>query len=202
MDVQLKGIGKKFRKNWVFRNITYKFQTGGKYAILGKNGSGKSTLLQIISGIMLPSEGEVQYSNDTGQMDSEIIYNKLTFAAPYMTLFEQLTLGEQLEVHMNFRTMKGNFDKDAVLAKMELSQHGQKKLIDLSSGMKQRVKLGLALMTESDIILLDEPLSNLDEHGRKWYHRMVNEFIGNRTTIVCSNNQAEEYNFCTEVLSL
>ena len=151
---------------------------------------------------MLPTEGNVDFSSDSGPLKVENIYNKISFAAPYMTLFEQLTLIEQVKIHLEFRTIGGLSDSEAVLDKMELNAHSGKRIEDLSSGMKQRLKLGLAMMSDGDMILLDEPISNLDENGRRWYHKMINEYIQNKTVIVCSNKLEEEYNFCTEVLSL
>ena len=89
-----------------------------------------------------------------------------------------------------------------VMNKMEMGSHASKVISDFSSGMKQRLKLGLALMTVSDIVLLDEPLTNLDSAAKSWYHDLVEEFGNDKTLIVFSNMQEEEYNFCTEIQNI
>ena len=80
MVIELKEAGRRFNQEWIFRNINYTFQSGGKYAILGPNGSGKSTLLSVILGNLSPSEGSIRYI-DGQEILPEQIYRHLSFAA-------------------------------------------------------------------------------------------------------------------------
>jgi ABC-type multidrug transport system ATPase subunit len=73
---------------------------------------------------------------------------------------------------------------------------------NFSSGMKQRLKLTLAIMSDTPLLLLDEPLSNLDENGATWYQQMVRDFAGDRTIVVCSNMNEKEIGFCHEKIFL
>ena len=170
--------------------------------ILGKNGSGKSTLLQIISGLTLPSEGELEYSISGNVLDATSIYREVSFAAPYVELFEQLTLNEMLDVHRRFKTIRGNMSNDEIIERVFLEEHREKKIQIFSSGMKQRLKLALAIYSNSSLLLLDEPLTNLDDTGKKWYLKTVEEFMNDRTIIVCSNHQNDEYAFCDHTYNL
>ena len=164
--------------------------------ILGKNGSGKSTLLQIISGITLPSEGEIEYSVSGNKLEANSIYREVSYAAPYVELFEQLTLNEMLDVHKRFKTIRGQMSNDEIIERIYLEEHREKKIEVFSSGMKQRLKLALAIYSESSLLLLDEPITNLDDAGKNWYLSSIEEFKGDRTIIVCSNHQSDEYAFC------
>ena len=167
MKIELKNVGKRFREDWVFRNLNFSFSINDNYVVLGRNGSGKSTLLQIISGMTLPSEGEVVYSISGEKLDPVQIYKDTTYAAPYVELFEQLTLNEMLDVHLGFKTFYNDMSKDEFIERLYLEEHKNKQLEVFSSGMKQRVKLGLAIMSQSKLLLMDEPLTNLDEKGKK-----------------------------------
>lgn len=203
MKVQLSDVGKKFGKNWIFQNINLTLNSGSKSAITGPNGSGKSTMLQIISGIQFPTKGKVEFTSNSGiEINDEVVYNQISIATPYMNLFNQLTLLEQIELHLKFRQVEDEMSTSEILERMELEKHKSEVIQDFSSGMKQRLKLGLAFLTQSTLLLLDEPLSNLDEGGRTWYHRMVKDFVKNKTVLVCSNKHEEEYNFCSEVHTL
>ena len=71
-----------------------------------------------------------------------------------------------------------------------------------SSGMKQRIKLTLAILSDTSILLLDEPCSNLDSEVVKWYQEMIRKYAMDRTIIVASNNQKEEFGFCDKQISI
>lgn len=172
------------------------------YAILGPNGSGKSTLLQLISGAMLPSEGSIQYLKNGNVIEAENVYKDLVYAAPYISVFEQFTMAEVLNVHRNFKQFYSNMSNEEIAERIFLNGQLDVNVEVFSSGMKQRLKLALAIFSQSELLLLDEPLSNLDEKGRDWYKSAIDEFHGNRTVVVCSNNQKEEFSFCDHVYEL
>ena len=195
-------MGKRFRDTWVFRNLNYSFSINENYVILGRNGSGKSTLLQIISAMTLPSEGEIIYSISGEKLEPVKIYKDTTYAAPYVELFEQLTLNEMIEVHRGFKSFYNNMSNDEIIERIYLQDHKDNRLEVFSSGMRQRVKLALAIMSKSNLLLLDEPLTNLDEKGKNWYLNTVEEFKEHRTIIVCSNHQKDEYAFCERAYHL
>ncbi len=85
---------------------------------------------------------------------------------------------------------------------MQLTQHAKKPLKSFSSGMKQRVKLGLAILADVPLVLLDEPAMNLDQNAIDWYNDLVNTHCENRLFIVCSNSSGEEFPFCKKELDI
>ncbi len=202
MKIELISVGKKFRNRWIFRGLNFSFSPGNNYVILGENGSGKSTLLQILSGVSIPSEGEVKYSFSGDTIDASKVYEKISFAAPYVQLFEQLTLNEMIDVHLKFKKLRKGLKKQDLISLMYLEDHAEKQISNFSSGMKQRLKLGLAIATDSQFLFLDEPLSNLDEKGKNWYTQMITDFTEDRSVVVCSNHTEQEYHFCDHVYNL
>lgn len=202
MEIQLNNVGKKFRNNWVFRNLDFTFSNAGTYAILGQNGSGKSTLLQILSGITLPSEGEVKYSISGEEVSAANVYQEIVYAAPYVQLFEQLTLKEMIGVHLRFKEFYNGMNANDIIERMYLTAHSDRQIEIFSSGMKQRLKLALAIMSKSSFLFLDEPITNLDQKGKDWYKSLIEEFQFERTIVVCSNRQETEYSFCDQVFNL
>jgi len=194
MRIDLKDAGRRFNQEWIFRNFTYTFHSAGKYAILGPNGSGKSTLLSVILGTLAPSEGIITYAD---QKDIPVgdIYKKISFAAPYLDLVEEFTLQETIDFHFKFKNFHFGLDAEQLMDLLGLAKSQDKALKYFSSGMKQRTKLALACCTDTPILLLDEPTSNLDKQGMAWYHELIDRFTVNKLVIVGSN-QETEYSFC------
>jgi len=200
MEISLNNIGRRFNKEWIFKNINYNFKQREKYAILGPNGSGKSTLLSVLLGSLTPSEGEISYTNPT-EIRVERVYQYISFAAPYLDLVEEFTLQETIDFHFQFKAYADGLSASSVLSLLGLEKSQDKALKHFSSGMKQRTKLALACCTNTPILLLDEPTSNLDAQGIDWYLALIEKFADNKMVIVGSN-QAHEYNFCEHQLSI
>jgi ABC-type multidrug transport system ATPase subunit len=201
MKIISQNLGKKFRNEWVFRNLNYEFQSGKSYTFIGANGSGKSTLLQVISGFMPHSEGLLSYEDPQKSISIDSYYKYLSIAAPYLELIEDFTLTETIEFHTKFKPFKNNFSKDEFIDFIELPKAKNKEVKFFSSGMKQRVKLGLAFWSDCEILMLDEPTSNLDAEASAWYLRNVQEYSKNRLLFICSN-QKSEYQFCPNILNI
>lgn len=202
MQVALQNIGKKFGREWIFRGVDHVFLPGKPTVILGANGSGKSTLLQVISGSLMPGEGTVTYSHRGAAVAQEEVYRHVSIASPYLDLMDDFTLRESIQFHGQFKSWKNGLKEKNVLELSNLAAAADKQLKNFSSGMKMRVRLLLAILSDTPLLLMDEPCSNLDQQGCQWYAGLVQEFAKDRTVIVCSNQVKEEYFFCTESLSI
>jgi ABC-type multidrug transport system ATPase subunit len=200
MNIILDNTGKKFNTEWIFRNLSHSFEQGTSCAILGKNGSGKSTLLQVIAGNMLVSSGTVRYIDPDYEINPGRIFSFLSIVAPYQELIEEFTLSEMLKFHFSFKHLVRGYSLPDVQEMLGFKNVGSKSLKLYSSGMKQRVKIILAMLSATPILLLDEPTNNLDQAGIDWYLDLVNKFSKDRTVIVCSNLQQQETSFCTHRL--
>ncbi len=202
MLITLHDIGKKYNYNWIFRNVSYVFQASGHYGVLGNNGSGKSTLLKIISGFLTPSEGSIFWGNDKGENVANNLYSQTGIASPHIELIEEFTLLETLNFHFRFRKVIKEHTLKSLLELSGLKKSADKPLKYFSSGMKQRVKLLLAVMSENNLIILDEPASNLDARSTQWYQNLVENYCRNRLVIIGSNDKDIECLSCTGFLDL
>ena len=200
-SISLTNIGRRFNRDWIFRGIDYTFNSGTIYAILGPNGSGKSTLLQVLNGSLAPSAGTISFTMDKGPVEIEKVYQHLSLAAPYMELIEEFSLAEMIDFHFKFKSYKTGIDKDGVIELLALPGSKNKLIKYFSSGMKQRLKLALAFCTDTPMLMLDEPASNLDKQGIDWYLKLITKFSENRLTIICSN-QEYEYSFCDKMINI
>ena len=198
MQITLTKISRKFNYEWIFRDVNFVFEQGTSYAILGSNGSGKSTLLQIISGHLHPSEGTITYNHNNKEIAAEDFFRNVTYSGPYLELIEEFTLEEMLTFHCRFRKFRNSMDVNAVMDATGLTRNRNKPIKYFSSGMKQRVRLALALLSESEVALLDEPAANLDRKAIEWYRSLIASHNTDRIIIVCSNSQSEEHDFCTQ----
>jgi ABC-type multidrug transport system ATPase subunit len=185
-------LSKRFNREWIFRNFSYQFQSGTIYAVTGPNGSGKSTLLQTLAGMIPQTGGAIGYQQDKNAIDVENIYQHLTYAAPYLDLIEEFTLTEHLNFHFSMKKPRNGMSVSDLISTMYLERSANKRVGDFSSGMKQRLKLGLAMFTQSDIIFLDEPGSNLDRTAFEWYYKQLLNLPQDALIFIASNNP-EEY---------
>lgn len=202
MKISLTGIGKKFGREWIFRNVNHEFASGSSTVILGANGSGKSTLLQVISGYVIPTEGQLSGTSGNETIAQENYHDFFSFASPYVELMEDFTFRECVNFQGKFRKWKGGLDEKKILELSGLQYAADKQIRHFSSGMKQRAKLTLAILCESEVLLLDEPCSNLDHAAQEWYATLMSDFRDHQTVIVCSNQVKEEYFFCTAELRM
>ncbi|TWR30581.1 ATP-binding cassette domain-containing protein [Mucilaginibacter pallidiroseus] len=201
MNISLQNIGRRFNREWIFRGVDYTFEQGNSYAILGSNGSGKSTLLQVLNGSLAPSTGKLAFEDGGKNIEPENVFNYLSLAAPYLELIEEFSLSEMIDFHFKFKSYKPGVDRAAVADILNLQGSRNKAIRYFSSGMKQRLKLALAFCSDTKMLMLDEPTSNLDNQGIDWYLGLVEKYSAGRLTIICSN-QEHEYAFCENRLSI
>lgn len=201
MKVDLQKAGKRFNREWIYRGVTLAFAAGQAYAITGPNGSGKSTLLQAIGGMLQLSEGTIQLYRNNQPLPAEAAYKEISFCAPYLDVIEEMTLSEFLHFHQQFKPFLPGLSPAEIIHTIGLEASAEKQIRYYSSGMKQRVKLAQAIFSNTAVVLLDEPCSNLDAKGIALYHSLIANFCKNRLVIVCSNDPVE-YNFCQTVLSM
>lgn len=201
MIITVEHLGKKYNREWIFKKLNYRFETSVPVAITGGNGSGKSTFLQIISGFLPPTEGGIRFEENGKVISNERYFDQLDICSPYLELIEEFTLNEFLKFHFKFKKLRTDMRHESFLQKTYLEDSAQKQIKYFSSGMKQRLKLGLAFFSESPICLLDEPTSNLDAAGIDWYHKNI-ETIISRKLLIVSSNQIQEYSFCKDKLNI
>lgn len=201
-SIAVKEVGKRFNRHWLFRNLSHTFHQDRHTVILGANGSGKSTLLQVVLGSLVPSEGTVTYSYAGKQYTPEDNRCLFSIATPYLELIEEFTLREMLAFQGKLRPYRNGATIDELVNRLGLDAAADRAIRHYSSGMRQRVKLGMALLSDTPFVLLDEPTSNLDKEAVAWYAQLVSQHMADRVVIVCSNTQEQDYFFCNERLTV
>ena len=201
MRVELKKAGKRYQYEWIIRGMDLSLTAPGQYAVSGPNGSGKSTFLKLLSGHLTPSEGSVQFFIQDRPVEVHQIYRHLTYAAPYIDLIEELDLTEAIDFHRRFKPLKDNLDTVGLIQLLGFQRSAKKQIRFFSSGMKQRLKLALAICSRSSFLLLDEPTSNLDQQGIQWYRQLIEDFASDRLIVVASNAEVD-YDFCQERIAI
>lgn len=185
------------------QNVTGAARRGEVLVVTGPNGSGKSTLLNILGGLLRPSRGEVTYLANGRTLPKEEWHRYLGVCAPDLSVYEELSAVENLRF---FTRVRGLQLPDKELEKV-LEQLGLKPgdffrpVKQFSSGMLQRVKLAQALVHRPQVLLLDEPSSNLDETGHKLLAELVVTWR-ERATVVIATNDPREVAWGDKVLEL
>ena len=193
-------ITKQFYRITLFQDIAFTLSTGDSLAITGPNGSGKSTLLSIIAGIMSPTHGSMHYFKDSKEVERRNVFSCIGFESPLTNPYLDLTGYENITFAVNSKG-NGNTDIEGLLKQFDLFGYRDKRVRLYSSGMKQRLRFLLAVYHDPPIILLDEPCTNLDNHGRD----LVNCYLRSVNTekiIVIATNDEDEAQFCKERIHL
>lgn len=226
MTISLSEVSKRFNRDWIFRKFSYSFTKDYSYSITGPNGSGKSTLLQVIGGAIALSEGEILYEAEGPELAGESLQRKntasniqhstsaihriipaedayrfISIAAPYLEVVEEMTATEFLEFHKQFKPLLPGYNIREILSITGLETAAAKQIRYYSSGMKQRIKLAQAVFSNTPVLLLDEPCTNLDAEGVQLYQTLINDYCKNRLVIVSSNDM-QEYGFCEKNISI
>jgi len=197
MRITLHNVAKQFAREKVFSKVDHMFGPGSRTALLGPNGSGKSTLLQVVAGALVPTAGTVAHALADRKVEQEHVYRHVSIAAPYLDLYDDLSLREALETHARFKPFRAGIEPRAVARTAYLEAHWDKPVTHFSSGMRQRLKLAMAILSDTPLLLLDEPATNLDAEGIAWFRELLLEHLESRTLLVASNRQEEETFACT-----
>lgn len=196
MEILVRNLSKKFRQEFVIRDFNYSFQSGNSYALTGPNGSGKSTLLQLIAQFTLPNAGSVEMLG----IDPESVYSQIIYAAPYVELIEEYTLSEHLHILIKNKYLPASITIEAMEEFIDLRPIRSKLIKNYSSGMRQKIKLGFALLSERPVLLLDEPTTNFDEKAKEWFFERLNN--QREKLLIIASNEGREIDFCTESISI
>lgn len=179
--VEAQGLGKKYGRRWIFRNVEFSLGLGDALLVVGPNGSGKSTLLKVVAGLVPASAGSVRLEGDPRRT--------LGYASLDLNLYPHLTAREHLELAGELRGCEARADE--LLHKVGLAEAADKFAVSLSTGMRMRLKLALAVQGEPPVLLLDEPGASLDDGGRELVRRICAEQRSRGALIVATNDRRE-----------
>lgn len=139
--------------------------------------------------MLLPSEGSIDYN-----VDKENIFKHIAFAAPYMELIEEFSVLELVQLHCQLKPLRVDIKEFFSAVQFEKVQH--RRVSYLSSGMKQKLRIALALFSQAPILLLDEPTTNLDAANAQWFKEQLQS--QQQRIIIIASNLSEEIELCSE----
>jgi len=201
MKISLSNLGKRYNREWIFRHLQFDFDSNQRYAITGSNGSGKSTLMQILAGLIHHNEGTIHHILNGETITAEKVYQFVSFTAPYVDMPDEFSFEELLLFHFQFKRIVDGKSVNELIELSGLKKSAHKQIRFYSSGMKQRARLVLSLFSDTPLLLLDEPCTNLDASGIKWYHDLLSA-VSNKRLLVISSNDPQEYVTCGQILSI
>lgn len=191
--LKTKQLTKKYGKDFAVNNVDLELKQGDIYGLVGKNGAGKTTILRMISGLSIPTSGEIELFNETSKAGLNNSRAKLGCMIETPSFFKYLSAKKNLEY---YRLQRGVVEKECVdkaIKMVGLEDAGKKKFKNFSLGMKQRLGLALAIMTSPDLLILDEPSNGLDPTGIIELRELLLKFNRERnTTIIISSHILSE----------
>ena len=201
--IEVKGLGKKYKGNSFnsLENANFTIEEGDIIGLVGKNGSGKSTLLKILAKSQNPTEGTVFFNGRDIFKEDNILKDFGIMIEP--VFFPQISVEENLKLYLKIHKKEQYQDSiEKILKLVGLWEAKDRKPIDFSFGMKQRTALALALVTEPQFVLLDEPFVGLDPIGVKNLLEILKQWSKvNKTSMIISSHQlAELEDLCTRYL--
>jgi len=201
MEVLVTGSGlkKTFNRRTIFQNVSFSTGAGETLLVTGRNGSGKSTLLKIIARILTPSAGAVTFKRN-GIVRDDGPYSILGFVSPYLSLYDEFSARENLVFSLSIRGLDPRaYPIDTMLDESGLGHFKETPARVFSSGMKQRLKYAFALIHRPPVLLLDEPMSNLDLQGRDFVRKLMRSQTSHGALIVATNDLADVEHIASHV---
>lgn len=198
MNLSASNLSKSFDRKLVFQNINFNLTAGQALAVTGRNGSGKSTLIKILSNTLSPSSGEMNLLVDGKKIKKQDFHKFIGVVSPYLNFYEEFTASEILKLTAKIRGIPAEGINE-LLDKVGLLESEANQIRIFSTGMKQRLKFAFALLHQPDVLLLDEPTTNLDEEGIRFVTDLIRNYNG---IVVIATNSAYEKSLCQNEIKL
>lgn len=200
--IEVKGLSKAYGFRKLFSNLSFEIPDRSVFAVLGHNGSGKTTMLRIICGLIPATAGQVNIIRNGKVLSRGERRAVLGLVSPELELYGELTALENLEFFSRVRGLPYDRKKcGELLASLGLKGRGHDLVGTFSSGMKQRMKYACALLHDPDILVLDEPTTNLDEEGLSLVDGIIRR-QRQKGIVVMATNEPREVSYADQTLRL
>jgi heme exporter protein A len=189
LTVTAEGLARVFNRRRIFHGISFALGPGKVLVITGRNGSGKSTLVKILTRLLSPSAGSVRYRDGGRELEERERLDTVGLVSPYLQLYDEFSARENLHLAMAMRG--GSVEERRVtelLERVALGPRGDDPVGTYSSGMKQRAKYALALVHRPPLLVLDEPMANLDAEGMEIVRSVMEEQRASGSLVVATND--------------
>ncbi len=203
LSIHTKDLTKKYSGKTIFKGISFELTAGDSAVIVGRNGSGKSTLMKIIAGIISPSSGSMKFKNTGNEIEMNEVKKKLGFVSPYLNLYDELSAIENLRLFSGLKSDREAKDDELVklLELTGLADRRNDEVKTYSSGMKQKLKIAFALLNDPELLMLDEPRSNLDRSGIETMERIA-ERQKDKGILIIATNDEDDLKLCSKRINI
>lgn len=204
IEINCDDLSKTYSGRTIFKNLSFKISSTQSLTVTGSNGSGKSTLIKVIANLINSSKGNITVSSDSKEIPRDKWFLKTGLLSPYLNLYDELTGYENLDFFYKLKSSDKNNIKDRIdhiLQRVNLYEKRNELLKNYSSGMKQKLKLAFAVLHEPEILLLDEPRSNLDKAGVDMIYEISIEQKKKGILIIATNDE-DDKELCDRILSI
>ncbi len=187
----------------ILNNFSKNFDEGKIYALVGRSGMGKTTILRLICGLEKAQEGNIQINGEIVDNSNDIFISP--FKRKVGLVFQDYALFPHLNVRKNIEYGCENKEIiDKIMKEFNIEGLDKKKVYELSGGQQQRVALARTIANEPNILLLDEPFSNVDDDTKENIKNLIKEIVEKRnlTTIIVSHNKTDYEDFVDEIVRL
>lgn len=200
MSIIIENLSKTYDGNTVLESINMKVPKGSIYGVLGRNGAGKTTLLECMVGLREADQGLVYIQENQQKITFQEQKDRVGVQPQNYSLFERLTVKETFALFSSF--YKKSISVDSLIEKLQLTELENKQIKKLSSGQKQRVVIGVALIGDPEILLLDEPSAGLDVQVRMVVWEIIKELREEGKTIILTTHYMEEAEELCDLISI
>ncbi len=189
--ITVSNVRKRFKDVRAVDGVTLEFPSGSYTALLGPNGAGKTTLVEMIEGIQKPDHGEIRILGRTWARDESYLRRALGIALQETNFIDKITVGETLDLFASFFG-RGRDATPRILDIIRLGEKRRSYVMNLSHGMRQRLSLGIALINDPEILILDEPTTGLDPNARREVWDILRELKSKGTSLILTTHYMEE----------
>lgn len=196
--IEISGVSKSFGDLKAVNNLSVSIQEGEYVALLGPNGAGKTTLIEMIEGIQQPDTGMIKIFGHTWQNHATELHRLIGLSLQETKFIDKITTGETLDLFGSFYGLNQSRTKE-VLDLVNLEAKKDTYTVNLSGGQRQRLAIGIALLNNPRILLLDEPTTGLDPTARREVWKILEQLRRNfNTTLILTTHYMEEAEFLCE----
>jgi len=200
--VVVDNLVKIFSRKEVLRGVSFNIRQGSIYGLLGPNGAGKTTIIKIMCGVYKPTKGSVYVSGMDVSKNMEKIRSRIGYMSQKFTLYEDLTVDENISFYANIYGLKSDVKKkriDELTNLVSLTDRGESIVRTLSGGWKQRLALVCALLHSPPILILDEPTAGVDPVSRKTFWNIIRQLSKQGLSVLVTTHYMDEAEFCDKV---
>lgn len=192
-------LTKKYNNDFALENVNISIKKGEIYGFIGQNGAGKSTMLRLVTGLSFPTSGSIELFGNNNPNELTDAQKRMGAIIENPALFPNMSAYENLEVH---RLQKGIPGKECIFKTLELvglKDTGKKKAKNFSLGMRQRLGLGIALLSDPEFLILDEPTNGLDPMGIVGLRKLIKKLNREKglTVLISSHILSELHQLAT-----